>query len=144
MVVEKPDEFALPENTELLFNNIYNGHDVLPFVLFANEELVLGGHCYSAALANETNEGHLALDPSKIACTPVIVNRWIAMLGAGYEFLGRFAFQNRQPMAGVDGSLHALHCLVELFFGFEGWGPKQKAIQQTVQVLDHPVAPGLA
>ena len=100
MVVEGLDAFALPEHMEVLFNYIYNCHDILPFVLFATEELVLGGHCYSAALADETNEGHLAFDPSKITCTPVIVSWWIAMLGAGYELLGRFAFQGRQTMPG--------------------------------------------
>src|SRR5512144_1419663 len=129
--------FALASHIQSFSGDIYNCHDILPFVLFANEELVVGGYCYSAALADETNEGHLALDPSKIACAPAIVSRWIAMFDAGSELLGRFAFQGRQTMPGVDGGLHALHCLVELLFGFEGSGTKQKAIEQTVQVLHH-------
>ena len=33
----------------------------MPFVLFANEEFVLGSHGNPATLANETNEGYLAL-----------------------------------------------------------------------------------
>ena len=53
--------FALPDHMESLFCDIHVCQDILPFVLFANEEFVLGGEGNSAALANETNEGHLAL-----------------------------------------------------------------------------------
>ena len=60
-VVEELEVFALPEDIELLFGNIYVGQDILPFVLFANEEFVLGGERNSATLANETNEGYMAL-----------------------------------------------------------------------------------
>ena len=53
--------FALADHLKSLFGNIYICHDIVPFVLFADEELVLGGEGNPAALANETNEGHLAL-----------------------------------------------------------------------------------
>ena len=53
--------FALPEHLQPPFGNIHNSLHVLPFVLFANQEFVLGGESDPAALANETKEGHLAL-----------------------------------------------------------------------------------
>ena len=46
---------------ESLLGNIHHCQNVVPLVLFANEELVPGGESNSAALADETNEGHLAL-----------------------------------------------------------------------------------
>jgi hypothetical protein len=61
MVVEGADGFSLPEDVEFLFCDIYVCQDILPFIFFANEEFVLGGEGNSATLANETNEGHLAL-----------------------------------------------------------------------------------
>ena len=61
MVVERSDVFALADHLKSLFSNIYICQDILPFVLFADEELVLGGESNPAARANETNEGHLAL-----------------------------------------------------------------------------------
>lgn len=61
MVVEGSDLFTLPDHLESLFGNIHVCHDILPFVLFANEEFVLGGERNSAAFANEPNEGHFAL-----------------------------------------------------------------------------------
>jgi hypothetical protein len=58
-VVERFDVFALADHLKSLFGNIYICHDILPFVLFADEELVLGGEGNPAALANETNKGYL-------------------------------------------------------------------------------------
>ena len=60
-VVKGADVFALADDIESFSGNIHNRHDVVPLVLFANEELVPGGHGNPSALANETNEGHLAL-----------------------------------------------------------------------------------
>ena len=53
--------FTLPDHMESLFSDIHVRQDILPFVRFAKEEFVLGGESKSATLANETNEGHLAL-----------------------------------------------------------------------------------
>ena len=61
MVVEGTDVFALADDVELLFCNIYVCQDIVPLVLFANQEFVIGGHGDLAALANETDEGHVAL-----------------------------------------------------------------------------------
>ena len=60
-VVKGSDVFALADHIESFSGNIHNSHDVVPLVLFANEELVPGGQGNPSALANETNEGHLAL-----------------------------------------------------------------------------------
>ena len=60
-VVEELEVFALPEDIELLFGNIYVGQDILPFVLFAKEDFVGDGESKSATPANEPNEGHVAL-----------------------------------------------------------------------------------
>lgn len=59
-VVEGLEVFALPDDVELLFGNIHVCQDIVPFVLFANEEFVLGSHGNPSTLANETNEGDLA------------------------------------------------------------------------------------
>ena len=61
LVVEGLDGFALPDHKESLCCDIHICQDILPFVFFANQEFVLGGESNSAACANETNEGHLAL-----------------------------------------------------------------------------------
>ena len=61
MIVEGLDVFALPDHMQPPFGNIHNGLHILPLVLFANEEFVLGGEGNSAALANEPKEGHVAL-----------------------------------------------------------------------------------
>ena len=61
LVVEGLDVFALPDHMESLCCYIHICQDILPFVFFANQEFVLGGDGNSAALANETKEGHLAL-----------------------------------------------------------------------------------
>ena len=53
--------FALTDHMEALFGDIHVRHDILPFVFFTNEELILGGNRDSAAFANEPNEGHVAL-----------------------------------------------------------------------------------
>ena len=53
--------FALADHMELTLGNIHICHDILPFVFFANQEFVRGGEGNSAALANETKEGHVAL-----------------------------------------------------------------------------------
>ena len=60
-VVEGADVLALPDHVESLFGNIHKGHHILPFVLFAKEEFVLGSERKSATFANETNERHIAL-----------------------------------------------------------------------------------
>ena len=60
-VVEGADVCALADDMELAFGNIHVCHDILPLVLFTDEKLVLGSHGNLAALANEPNEGHLAL-----------------------------------------------------------------------------------
>ena len=60
-VVEGLDVFALPNDVEPLLGDIHDCHDIVPFVLFANQELVPGGERNSAALANETNECDVAL-----------------------------------------------------------------------------------
>ena len=60
-VVERFDVFALADHMEPLFGNIHICQDILPLVLFAKEEFVLGSESKSAALANEPNEGYLAL-----------------------------------------------------------------------------------
>ena len=60
-VVKGSDMLALADHIQFFSGNIHNSHNVLPFVFFANEELVPSGHGNSAALANETNEGQLAL-----------------------------------------------------------------------------------
>ena len=61
MVVEGSDVFTLANHTESLFGNIHVSHHILPFVLFANQEFVLGGESNPAAFANEPNKGYLAL-----------------------------------------------------------------------------------
>ena len=61
MVVKRSNLSALADHIESVFCYIHNRHDVVPFVLFADEELVLGSEGNPAALANETNKGHLAL-----------------------------------------------------------------------------------
>ncbi len=61
MVVEGADVFALADHMELAFGHIHVCHDILPFVFFANQEFVFGGESNPATLANETNEGYLAL-----------------------------------------------------------------------------------
>jgi hypothetical protein len=48
-----------------------------------------------------------------------------------------------QTVGGVYGGFQALHRLVKLLLGFEGKCPKQNATQQTIQVLNHPIALGL-
>jgi hypothetical protein len=53
--------FALPDQMESSLCDIHNSHDILPFVLLAKEEFVFGGECNSAALADQTNEGDVAL-----------------------------------------------------------------------------------
>jgi len=53
--------FSLADHTESFLGDLHDCPHILPFVLFANEELVIGGECNSAALANETNERHVAL-----------------------------------------------------------------------------------
>jgi len=143
-VLEGFEVFALPDDVELLFGNLHNSHHVLPFVLFANQEFVLGGEDNPAAFADQTNEGHLALYQLKITLSPVIVDRWITQSGMGCELLGCSSFQGRQTVGGIDGGLQALHCFVELFLCFEGLRAKQEATQQTIQVLHHTIAPGLA
>lgn len=143
-VVESFDVFALADHMQPPFGNIHNSLHILPFVLFANEEFVLGGESNSAALANEPKEGHMALYQAKIVCAPVIVVRWKAKPGVGYELLRCFALQGRQTVHGVYGGFHALYRLVKLPFRFEGMGPKQETSQQTVEVLHHPVTPGLS
>ena len=60
-VVEGLEVFALADDVEFLFGNVHVCQDIMPFVLFANEEFVLGSHGNPATLANETNEGYLAL-----------------------------------------------------------------------------------
>jgi hypothetical protein len=60
MVVKRANVFALPEHLELLFGNIYICHHILPFILFANQEFVLGSESNPATLANEPKEGDLA------------------------------------------------------------------------------------
>lgn len=120
MVVKGFDVFALPDHSGSLFCDIHDGQDILPFVLFAKEEFVLGREGNSATFANQTNEGHLALSQPKIAHSPIVVSGWIAELGAGSELLWGFALQGRQTMHGIDGSLHARHGLVKLLLRFEG------------------------
>jgi hypothetical protein len=56
-----PNLFALADHMELAFGNVHVCHDILPFVFFANQEFVLGGESNPATLANETNEGYVAL-----------------------------------------------------------------------------------
>jgi hypothetical protein len=60
-VVEGLDVFALPDHVESLFGEIHVCQDILPFVLFANEEFVLGSAGNSAAFADQTNESYFAL-----------------------------------------------------------------------------------
>ena len=60
-VVEGSNVFALPDHMELLFCDVHDCGHILPLVLFANEEFVIGGEGNSAALADQTNEGHVAL-----------------------------------------------------------------------------------
>ena len=60
-VVKRFDVSALVDHMELLVCNIHICHHVLPFVLFANEEFVLGGEGDAATFANETKESHVAL-----------------------------------------------------------------------------------
>ena len=60
-VVEGSDVFGLATHMEPLFGDIHVCNNILPIVPFANEEFVLGGEGHSAAFANETNEGHVAL-----------------------------------------------------------------------------------
>ena len=57
MVSEGTYVFALPDHVESLFCDIHVCHDILPFVLFANQEFVFGGEGNSAALANQTRPG---------------------------------------------------------------------------------------
>ena len=101
----------------------------MPFVLFANQEFVIGSERNSATFPNQTNEGHLALYQPKIPFSPVIVGQWITKPGMGRELLRRFPFQGRQTMCGVDGGFQALHRFVELLLCFEGWRTKQEATQ---------------
>ena len=61
MVVKRSNLFALADHIESFFGNIHDSHDVVPFVLFANEEFVFGGECNFAALANKPNERDVAL-----------------------------------------------------------------------------------
>ena len=58
--------FAQADHIESLFCNIHDCHHIVPLVFFANEEFVIGRERNSAALANETNEGHFALYQLKI------------------------------------------------------------------------------
>jgi len=60
-VVERFDVFALADHMEPLFSNIHVCHQILPPILFADEELVLGSESNPATLTNKTKEGHLAL-----------------------------------------------------------------------------------
>ena len=53
--------FDLPDHLEPLVCDVHDCRDILPLVLFANEEFILGGESNSAALTNETNERHMAL-----------------------------------------------------------------------------------
>ena len=53
--------FALADHIESLFSDIHHCQHIVPFVSFAQEELVLGSEREPAALANETNESHIAL-----------------------------------------------------------------------------------
>ena len=133
---------ALADHIESFAGNIPDCHAIVPLVLCANEELVFGGECNSAALANKPNKCHLALYPPKIARAPIIMERWMAQAGTGCELLRCFALQGRQAVRDVNGDLHLLHRFVELLLCFEGVGPKQETVQKTVQVFHHPVAPG--
>lgn len=47
---------ALAAHTESFLGDIHDCPYIVSFVLFANEELVIGGERNSAALANQTNE----------------------------------------------------------------------------------------
>ena len=67
----------------------------------------------------------------------------MAKLGMRCKLLWCFALQRGQVVRGINGGLHLLHRFVELPLCFEGVCPKQKTIQQTVQVFHYPVAPGL-
>jgi hypothetical protein len=58
--VERFDVFSLPDHIEFLFGDIHAGQHILPLVLFANEEFVIGRECKPAALPNETNKRHIA------------------------------------------------------------------------------------
>jgi hypothetical protein len=60
-IVKGPNLFTLADHIQFFSGNIYVCHDILPFVLFANEEFVLGSESNPAAFANETNEGYIAL-----------------------------------------------------------------------------------
>ena len=60
-VVKGFDVSALGDHMELLVCNIHICHHVPPFVLFANEEFVLGSERDPATFANQTKAGHVAL-----------------------------------------------------------------------------------
>jgi hypothetical protein len=60
-VVEGFEVFVSANHMEPLFSNIYVCHHILPSVLFANQEFILGGESDPATFANETNEGYVAL-----------------------------------------------------------------------------------
>ena len=60
-VVKGSDVFALADDIESFSGNIHNRHDIVPFVSFANEELVLRREGNFAALANKTDEDYIAL-----------------------------------------------------------------------------------
>ena len=53
-VVEGLDVLALPDHVESLFGEIHVCQNILPFVVFADQEFILGGESNSAALTNET------------------------------------------------------------------------------------------
>ena len=134
---------ALPDDMESLFSDIHDGYHILPLVLFANQEFVLGGEGNSATFANQTKEGHVALYQLEIARSPIVVGGWIAKFGVGCELLRCFSLQGRQTMPGIEGGFQTLHRFVELFLGFEGLRPKEETIQQTIQVLHDTITPGL-
>ena len=68
------DVFALAKHIEFSFCDVHDGHHILPFVLFANEELVIGGERNSSALADQAKEGHVALYQLKITRAPIVMS----------------------------------------------------------------------